>query len=173
LKKYYLNLKYGNIYLKPVDIDCIDNGWLNWVNDPELNKYLNHKKKLTRVDLINYLNQNHLFFACYIKETKEYFGNIRIYYLSEKLNIVSLGRLIGNKKYLNQGYGKQLMKIGIDISFNLLKCSKLIVGNHKDNISSKKSKENFNFLKLNNEQITLYNLDKDKSYEYYFIEKNN
>ena len=32
------------IYFRPVSIDDIDNGWLDWINDPTVNKFLVHKK---------------------------------------------------------------------------------------------------------------------------------
>ena len=166
-----LSIKFDDIDLKPVSPNCISRGWLNWVNDPKLNQYLSQKKTSTKQDLIDYLNKDHIIFlACYHR--KKYFANIRVYSLSKKNRVFSFGRLIGDIHYRDKKYGIKLVRLAMKISFEWFNCNKLIVGNHTNNIASRRSKLKNGFKKITLKSIKKFNLKRSTKYEYFSINKN-
>ena len=53
-------LKGENIYLRAIDVDDIDNGYLQWVNNHEIIKYLETGRfPKSRKDLIDYIENCH------------------------------------------------------------------------------------------------------------------
>ena len=45
------------IYFRPINIHDIENGWLNWINNPDTNNFLVHKNPTRYEDLVEYLSQ--------------------------------------------------------------------------------------------------------------------
>ena len=63
------------VYFKLICYDDIDNGWLDWINNPTLNKYL-VSSTITRSDLIRYLDDSkpplvYMFAVCLIENDPE------------------------------------------------------------------------------------------------------
>ena len=165
-----LKLQYKDIYLKPVTKEHIQKGWAKWLRDPDINLYIKNKKNINKRYLEKYLKKNHiLFLACYCSKSKKYFGNLRIYLLSK--NTFSFGRLIGEKNFINKGYGTKLALIAQDICFNWLNAKEIIVGNHKANQNSILSKKKTGFKKINLQKIIKFKLNLNKKYEFYSITK--
>jgi hypothetical protein len=141
VNKLNLTLSYDDLYFLPVKKENINAGWLDWMNNHEITKYLASESKRYMVkDLQEYLDYEDslVFLACYRKLDNIYLGNLRIYQL--KPGILSFGRLIGDKSFHGLGYGTKLNKVAIDLCFKWFRAEWVVVGNHKANKASSVSK---------------------------------
>jgi predicted GNAT family N-acyltransferase len=162
---------HKDIYCIPVTKLHIKLGWLEWMNNPQTTKYLFSQTKIyTEVDLLNYLNntESEHFLACYSNENI-YFGNLRIYKFAK--GIASVGRLIGNQKFLGKDYGQKLSDLAISIIFNNKTFNTIIVGNNRFNKASAVSKIKSGFKKLNYNLLLKIYKNANKKYEYYILKK--
>lgn len=165
-----IKLQYKDIYLKPISKKHISKGWLRWLNNPDINTFIEFKKEITEENLKKYLNKNHIFFlACYCSRSNKYFGNLRIYNLGK--GILSFGRLIGDKNFINKDYGKKLAFIAQDICFNWLNAKEIIVGNHINNQKSRNSKLKTGFKKANNHKLKKLKLNMKRDFEFFSMSK--
>lgn len=133
MNKLIPKLVYDDIYFEPVNTKNINLGWLRWMNDPELTKYLDSESKhYTANDLKRYLDNNsaHSFLACYRKVDDTYIGNLRVYQLLP--GIFSYGLLI-DKKYHRKGYGTKFCKVAVNLVFNWLGGNLVVASSQKKN----------------------------------------
>ena len=106
------------VYLRPLEVEDIDKGWLDWVNNPDTSSELTsigENKKLTQNDLKNYLENSQMpiakMFAICLKEDDTYIGNARISSIDYNHSKCSYGRFIGNVKYRGKGFGSEVVKL--------------------------------------------------------------
>jgi RimJ/RimL family protein N-acetyltransferase len=118
MKKLDFKMAFGDIYFLPVQNKNINLGWLSWMNNPRLTKFLDSDtKQYTNEDLKKYLDTDtsKAFLACYRLSDDMYLGNLRVYELSS--GIFSYGILIG-EKFQGLGYGTKLCKVAVHLAFN-------------------------------------------------------
>src|SRR3990167_3508853 len=113
-----------DLYIRFIQTSDIHRGWLNWINDPEVVKFLHTKPPVSEKDLIQFYHQNQLpnaaLFAVCLLENDDYIGNVKIYNFNWDQKTAIFGRLLGNKKYHRMGYGKQMTRLILKFGFNCL-----------------------------------------------------
>tara|TARA_B100000959_G_C14895923_1_gene588767 strand:- start:481 stop:1041 length:561 start_codon:yes stop_codon:yes gene_type:complete len=136
------------LYLRPLEVQDIDNGWLDWVNNPDTSSSLTsikENKKLTKTDLKTYLENSQMptakMFAICLKEDDTYIGNARISSIDYHHSKCSYGRFIGNVDYRGKGFGSEVLKLVIQHCFLKLKLNRVSTVVFTDNIPSIKSNE--------------------------------
>ena len=139
-------IKGKNIYLRKININDIDDGWLQWINDSESNQHLSTVGNISRDNLIEYLDKSKppkvfMFAVCLIKND-EYIGNARISSVDLVNKKASYGRMLGVKNIKGKGIGTELLYLMAFFSFYQLKLKKITTGVLKDNIASIKSNKN-------------------------------
>jgi len=138
-------VKSSNIYFRDIEYDDIDRGWLDWINDAELNKYLEYKKKTTKKDLIDYLNISQppdvYMFAVCLEKNNKYIGNARLSAIDLKNSCASYGRLIGAKNLRGQGIGTEVLTLLAYYAFYNLNLHRIESGVISSNIASIRSNE--------------------------------
>ena len=162
---------FGRVCYESVTCRHIDDGWLRWMNNPEVTKYLTGGElKYTRSDLVHYLNRNdHInFLACY-DYLGNYFGNLRLYEIAD--GCASFGRLIGDPALHGKGYGKELVNFATHLLFDFYEYSKILVGNSASNLSSKNSKISVGYTLADNRILDDFGITEDVNYEYYIFSK--
>lgn len=132
-----------NIYLRNLNITDINNTYLEMINDPINNQYLESQKTHTLESLKLYYNKiknskDSKFFAIIEKKSKIHIGNAKIGPIDNFHKRTSFGRLI-HKNYHNKGYGSEVTLILIKYIFEILKLEKIIEFNIAENIGSYKS----------------------------------
>lgn len=160
MNKLNLTLSYDDLYFLPVKKENINAGWLDWMNNDEITKYLtSESKRYTIKDLQEYLDSDDslVFLACYRKLDNIYLGNLRIYKL--KPGILSFGRLIGDESFHGLGYGTKLNKVAIDLCFKWFRAEWVVVGNHKANKASSVSKIKTGFAVADNRLLAKLGLN--------------
>jgi len=160
MNKLIPTLIYDDVYFLPIKSENINAGWLEWMNNPHITKYLSaESKKYTVEDMQNYLDSDNslAFLACYNRVDDVYLGNLRIYELSP--GILSFGRLIGDKRFHGLGYGTKLNKVAIDLCFNWFGADLIVVANHEENKASAVSKIKAGFSIADNSLLAEWGLD--------------
>lgn len=138
-KKY---LYSERIYLRSVKFSDIDNGYLDWLNDPEVNQYLEtrfsfqSKIKIQEFITQQNLNPNSYFFAICMNENDEHIGNIKL----GPVNLIhrrgNLSYLIGKKNFCGKGIGSEAVELIINFAKYNLNLYKLDAGVYEENLGS-------------------------------------
>lgn len=130
-----------NIYLRPMRISDANKEYAQWLNDPEVNKYLESRftKSTTRSvrEYIKQVIQNHniKFFAIVIKKTHKHIGNIKLV-IDWHHQFGDIGIMIGDKNSWGHGYGSEALQLLTRFAFKELQLHKLIAGAYENNIGS-------------------------------------
>ena len=130
------------VYFRNLSITDIDNGWLKWINNKNVVKYMPYVKSSKKKDLINYLKNNKLphskiFAVCLLNN--QYIGNARISSIDKKNGTAIYGSLIGEESYHGKGIGTEVWYLLSVYAFEYLKLRKIYSGVLANNIASAKS----------------------------------
>ena len=133
------------IYFRPISVHDIDNGWLDWINNPISNKFLIYKKPSTYEDLVKYLEKSqppsvYMFAVCLV-DTDEYIGNARLSSIDWVNRNASYGRLLGNSDLRGRGIGPEILVLLAYYAFFNLNLHRISTGVVANNIASIKSNE--------------------------------
>ena len=132
-------------YLRSIRTADIDRGWLKWINDPEITKYLTHQGRSTREFLKNYLKSSTLpsayMFAVCRKESDKYIGNARIHSLNWRQKRGAYGRMIGEKNQHGIGIGTEVLGLIAYVAFEILELNRIETGVISANVASIRSNE--------------------------------
>jgi ribosomal-protein-alanine N-acetyltransferase len=108
------------IYLRPLEREDIDRGWLDWINDPLNTPGLWTPRPRTREDMIRYYEtacqgDNVAAFAVCDRETDRFVGNARLSEIDWVHRVAYYGRLM-SPEFSGKGYGSdaliQLLRYG-------------------------------------------------------------
>lgn len=128
------------VSLRRLTPDAVDAGYLEWINNPHINDFLESRFKVwSRDDLVSYINkinesQNDWLFGIFYEDV--YIGNIKIGPLEPHHGRASVGLMIGNPEYHGKGCGLRALKIIQDFSFQTLGIRKLTAGCYAENKAS-------------------------------------
>ena len=141
------------LLLKALSREHCSNSYVEWMNDPEIIKYLETGGNYTIEKLDNFLleqeSKNILFWAIHIKESKIHIGNIKIDPINFDENSGEYGIMMGDKVYWGKGFAIEASKRIIKYCFDDLKLSSINLGVVEDNFSAIKlyKKLGFNTIK--------------------------
>ncbi len=123
--------------------------YASWINDPEINKFLD-TKKATIEGLKEYIkgmynDPNALFLGVFLKDSNIHIGNVKIEPIDFNKKMTSLGTLIGDKNYWGKGYASEAYRILIKYAFNELKLEFIEAGIPLDHIAALKAVQKVGF----------------------------
>ena len=128
------------LILKPLSKVHLSQEYVDWLNDAEVNKYLDSGGGYTLGKLTEYINDviknNILFWGIHLKNTGRHIGNIKIHPINQKHGLGEYGILMGDKLEWGKGFAKESSLKVIDYCFNDLNIRKLTLGVVADNISA-------------------------------------
>lgn len=148
LKNYLTVIEGEKIYLKILEEENATNEYCAWLNDYEVNKYL-ETREATIADLKKYIkgkleSENCLFFGIFYKENNKHIGNLKLQLAGEG-KTVDYGIIIGDKDYWGRGIGTEATRLVIDFSFNFLKADSIELSVLADNQAAIKVYEKAGF----------------------------
>jgi RimJ/RimL family protein N-acetyltransferase len=133
-------LESERLELIPMNESFCSASYLNWLNDSEVNKYLESGSDYKMDSLRKYIRQaikNNLFFwAICIKCNGKHIGNIKIDPIHPIHGLGEYGILIGEKSEWGKGYAYEASKLVIDHCFYTLGIRKINLGVVEGNISA-------------------------------------
>ena len=105
------SLVTSHLVLKPISRDHITDDYVSWLNDGDVNKYLETKGNYT-IDLLTEFVENQIthkvnMWAIHLKENNSHIGNIKIDPINTKHGYGEYGILIGDKTQWGKGYAKE------------------------------------------------------------------
>ena len=110
------------IYLRKLTSKDASQEYCEWLNDPEVNRYL-ETRKATIQELKDYIKKkNHskkcLFLGIFDKKKKKHIGNLKLEPIDTKKKRATFSIMIGDKNYWGAGYGTEATKLIVDYAFN-------------------------------------------------------
>lgn len=149
------------IYLKNLDEKNATQEYCDWLNDSEVNKYL-ETKEATIDELKQYIhdknnNPNCLFLGIFLKENNKHVGNIKLEPIEFEEKKATLGILIGNKNYWGRGIGTEATKLLVNYAFNTLDLKEVNLGVISENKAAIEVYKNAGFkIDMINKKSTRY-----------------
>lgn len=119
------------LYLRALERKDLDGPYLDWINDPEVNRYLaTGRFPQRRQDLEEYFERmtsspDYAFFAIVDKETDEHIGNIKLGPIDWINRTSNFGTMIGESEYHGRGYGTEAMELLLTYAFEELNLRKV------------------------------------------------
>ncbi|HUS00527.1 MAG TPA: GNAT family protein [Chitinophagaceae bacterium] len=125
-------LESERLLFKPLSLAHLSEEYVSWLNDKEVNKYLESGGDYTLEKLKCYLEavekKEILFWAIHIKESDKHIGNIKIDPIIKKHGVGEYGILMGDKNEWGKGYAKEASLKIIDYCFNTINIRKITLG---------------------------------------------
>lgn len=135
--------------LRALETDDAEGPYAEWVQDPEVTRYLEIRfLDLGRDDLRDYIqtmnaSSDNLFLGIFIRESNEHIGNIKLGPVIAAHKRADLGLMIGAKSMWGKGYGTESIEAVSQYGFDVLGLHKIVAGCYSGNTPSAKA-----FLKL-------------------------
>lgn len=139
------------IYLRPLDMDDVNEKYLHWINDETVINFLATTTFPTTLDqLESYVKSinnspNFFFFAIVEKETNNHIGNVKIGPIDWVNRTSNYGLMIGDKSSWGKGYASEVFKLLLKYAFRKLNLHKLWDIAAATHIASIKANENAGF----------------------------
>lgn len=133
-----IELESERLFYKRVNKEHISMDYVRWINDSEVNMYLETRGGYSLDLLKKYIEnqyQNEVYFwAIHLKGSKKHIGNIKIDPLNMETKSGEYGILIGDKQNWGKGYAKEATNTILSFCFKELKLSKVTLGVIENNI---------------------------------------
>ena len=118
------------IYLRGIDLNDVNEEYLNWVNDAEVINNLATVLPSTKIDLENFVksnleNPNYVFFAIIEKKTNKHIGNIKLGPINWISRTSNYGLMIGDKDSWGKGFAQESFSLLNKFAFEKLNMHKL------------------------------------------------
>ena len=140
-------LKSDKLILKELRSCDITQKYIDWLNDSEVNmylesKYIDHDKNKVK-DFVNncWNNESEFLFGIFLKEGMKHIGNIRLGPINKHHKRADIGLIIGDKSCWGKGVAKESIFLISQFGFGQLNLAKLTAGCYESNIGSKKAFE--------------------------------
>ncbi len=144
-----IDLESERLILTRVSLKHVTTEYLNWINDPEVHRYIETKGNYT-MDLLKAYVEQRLkdgvyFWAIHLKGSKRHIGNIKIDPILLETNSGEYSILMGDKTNWGKGYAKEASLRILKYGFEELGLSKITLGVIQDNINAFKLYEKLGF----------------------------
>jgi [ribosomal protein S5]-alanine N-acetyltransferase len=133
---------YQKIFLQRLDHEDIGQYYVDWMNDPEVVKYLESRWSSHTLDSVrNFVRQANesstdFLFGIFLSHPRRHIGNIKIGEINHIHKFANIGLLIGEKKCWGRGFGTQAIILATEIAFRELRLNSLTAGIYTANSSS-------------------------------------
>lgn len=134
----------ARLYLRHLEESDATQTYADWLNDPEVNQYLETRHSIQTVEsckkFINQCNadeKSHLF-GVFVKETGQHIGNTKIGFVCNNYKHGQLSLFIGDKKFWGKGYSTELVEAVTSYAFETLELYRVEAGCYEENLGSLK-----------------------------------
>lgn len=135
-------LEGKRIYLREIKVEDVNQNYCGWMNDPDVNKYLESRfaahsivslKKYVKNIISDRLN---VFFAIILKTENKHIGNIKLGPINNVHNVADIGIIIGEKDCWGKGYATEAINLVVNYAFTRLNLHKITAGCYATNKGS-------------------------------------
>ncbi|WP_334111636.1 GNAT family N-acetyltransferase [Paucihalobacter sp.] len=135
-----IDIESERLTYKRVSSEHISEDYVSWINDSEVNRYLETRGNYTLDLLKSYIEQQYdkatFFWAIHLKDSNKYIGNIKIDPINFETKSGEYGILIGDKLNWGKGYASEATIRIINYCFDELELTKITLGVIEDNVSA-------------------------------------
>jgi RimJ/RimL family protein N-acetyltransferase len=136
-----ITLESERLIYKPLDSSYCTTTYVDWLNDEEVNRYLEIFAPYTEAQLQQYLdsverNQKLLFWAIHLKNDNKHIGNIKIDPINRFHGFGEYGIMMGDRSEWGKGYAAEASKTVIDYCFEKEKLRKITLGVVEENVAA-------------------------------------
>lgn len=132
------------LLLRPLLISDVTQRYVDWLNDPEVNQFIDIRDVKQNIDMVREYVQsyegknNKLLLGIFEKGKYLHIGNITISSIDWKNGAGSVGIAVGDKVYWGKGYATEALSLASDFSFSRLKLHRLEAWISANNLPSQK-----------------------------------
>jgi len=135
-----IDIESERLTYKRVSSEHISEDYVRWINDPEVNMYLETRGNYTLDKLKSYIEEQYnnevYFWAIHLKSSNKHIGNIKIDPINVETKSGEYGILIGDKANWGKGFAREATTRIINYCFDELGLSKITLGVIEDNIAA-------------------------------------
>lgn len=147
-----LRLVGERIYLRPMRISDATEEYYSWLNDPEVNRFL-ETKSATIEGLHKYITKKSgqsdvLFCGIFLNDGDRHIGTITLREIDLATGKATIAMMIGNKNYWGKGLISEAMRLLIDYSFQKLELKEINLGVLAQNIPAIRAYEKMGFVEI-------------------------
>lgn len=144
-------LKSERLILRSIESDDINQTYLNWLNNPEVNQFLETRFLPQSIEAIQSYWYKHRddkcnpWFAITLTDEKKHIGNIKIGPIQWIHRNADISLFIGERDCWGNGYATEAIELVRDWAFHELDLQKLNSGIYSGNIGSRRAFEKCGF----------------------------
>lgn len=133
------------LYLRPVTLADAGEKYLRWMNDPEVNQYLESRfARATLAGLKDFIRSMrkdpaHVFLAIVLRDDDRHIGNIKLGPINRTHGFGEIGIMLGEKDCWGRGYATEAIETLCRHAFGTLGLHKLTAGAYASNKGSIKA----------------------------------
>lgn len=133
------------MYLRLLAPDDASEAYASWMNDPEINQYLESRFRVQTVESIReylaVMNDSvyDAMFGMFLNDTHNHIGNIKIGNINVFHRRAEVGLIIGNRTMWGKGYAAEAIELATKYGFEELNLNKLTAGMYEHNMGSFKA----------------------------------
>ena len=148
--------------LIPLNLNNYSDDYVDWLNDPEVNRYLESRfSKITNNMIKEYIqknnsNNNTLLYGIFYNKNNRHVGNIKIGTVNWNHYFSEIGYFIGDKNLWGKGLATEAIFLATNFALHDMKLVKCKAGVYSNNIGSIRALEKVGYIlegKCNNEFI--------------------
>lgn len=146
-----MTLTGEKILLRPVALsDCTDR-YVAWLNDPEVNRYLESRWTKQTIESVRLYvegvsrSKDTHFFAMIDPGTKLHVGNIKLGPVNPHHRVADVSYFIGDRSFWGKGLATDAIRVVTTLAFETLALHRVQAGVHESNRGSRKALENAGF----------------------------
>lgn len=124
------------VNLTPLDAADISDGYVGWLNDPAVFRFLGTKFGQTRSSVQQYVERfraPNFLAGIIVRESGAHVGNIAMHSFEPVHRLMELGILIGADQARGKGYGREACALAIGFAFDHLGVHKVTAGTVAEN----------------------------------------
>lgn len=135
--------------LRPLSSDFCSSRYVDWMNDPEVTKFMESGGGYTIKKLEKFLkeveNNQILFWAILIKGTNKHIGNIKIDPVNMRHLTAEYGIMMGDREEWGKGYATEASQAVIEFCFDEIQLRKITLGVVKNHTAAVKMYQKIGF----------------------------
>jgi RimJ/RimL family protein N-acetyltransferase len=135
-------LETENLVLRPLHVDDVSEAYVGWLNDPEINRFLESRFVLHSLASVQSFVQamskdrKNILFGIFEKASKRHVGNIKVGPIDLHHETAVVGLMIGERACWGRGYATEAISEVSRYGFMQLGLKKLVAGVYENNIGS-------------------------------------
>jgi spore coat polysaccharide biosynthesis protein SpsF (cytidylyltransferase family)/RimJ/RimL family protein N-acetyltransferase len=150
-------LRTDRLYLRHLIPEDASDRYLQWLNDPDVNKYL-ETKNASIDELKRYISEklaSHecIFFGIFLKEGDQHIGNVKLEPVDFSKNEATIGILIGDYMWWGKGICTEVINAVVDYAFSEMTLNSLTLGVISENTAAITCYKNAGFITEKTEKL--------------------